>query len=68
MTLLGIEMSDAGIIAAGGEPAQLLAVEGGEKESPGFALSHKDNLIMGKMLRTRHVSIHVYIQITSGTN
>jgi hypothetical protein len=48
MPLLGIELSDAGIMAAGGEPAQLLAVEGGEKESPGFALSHKDHLIIGK--------------------
>ena len=48
MPLLGIELSDAGIMAAGGEPAQLLAVEEGEKESPGFALSQKEHLIIGK--------------------
>jgi hypothetical protein len=53
MPLLGIELSDAGIMAAGGEPAQLLAVEGGEKESPGFALAHKDHLIIGKDAQTK---------------
>ena len=48
MPLLGLELNDTGILAAGGEPAQLLDVETGEKESPGFALAHNDQLILGK--------------------
>ncbi|MBM4054140.1 MAG: hypothetical protein FJ264_05600 [Planctomycetes bacterium] len=48
MSLLGLELSDAGIIAAGGEPARLLEVEGREKESPGFAISLDGQLIVGK--------------------
>ena len=48
MPLLGLELNDTGILAAGGEPAQLLDVESGEKESPGFALAHNDQLILGK--------------------
>ena len=48
MPLLGLELNDTGILAAGGKPAQLLDVEAGEKESPGFALAHTDQLILGK--------------------
>jgi len=48
MTLLGIELSDAGILAAAGNPPRLLPIDGGEKESPGFALSADGQLIMGK--------------------
>jgi hypothetical protein len=48
MALLGLELNDTGIMVAGGEPAQLLEVETGERESPGFALTENDHLILGK--------------------
>jgi len=48
MSLLGIELSDAGIIAAGGTPMRLLEIDGTEKESPGFALPEKNRLAVGK--------------------
>jgi len=48
MTLLGIELSDAGILAAAGDPPLLLDTDGAEKSSPGFALSTNDGLIMGR--------------------
>lgn len=48
MTLLGLELSDAGILVAGGHPERLLAVDGPEKESPGFAIPEKDRLLVGK--------------------
>jgi len=48
MTLLGIELSDAGIMAAAGDPPRLLDTDGAEKSSPGFALGTNDGLIMGR--------------------
>jgi hypothetical protein len=48
MTVLGIELSDAGIMAAAGDPPRILETDGGEKSSPGFALSLNDQLIMGR--------------------
>ncbi len=48
MPLLGLELNDTGILVAGGTPAQLLDVETGGKESPGFALAHNDQVILGK--------------------
>jgi hypothetical protein len=48
MGLLGLELSDAGIMAAGGEPARLLIIEGQGFESPGFALAEKDRLTVGR--------------------
>lgn len=48
MSLLGIELSDAGIIAAGGTPMRLLEIDGTEKESPGIALPEKNRLAVGK--------------------
>lgn len=53
MSLLGIELSDAGIMAAGGEPARLLPLEAGEMESAGFALVHKGQLLVGKDAQNR---------------
>jgi hypothetical protein len=47
MPLLGIELSDAGIMAVAGDPPRLLAVEGTEPSSPGFALQLNDQLLMG---------------------
>jgi hypothetical protein len=48
MSLLGLELSDAGIMIAGGNPAKLLEVDGGDKASPGFALADDTRLLVGK--------------------
>ncbi|MFC1488893.1 FHA domain-containing protein [Thermodesulfobacteriota bacterium] len=48
MTLLGLELSDAGIIAADGSTAKLLEVDGHELESPGYAIPEKMRLLVGK--------------------
>ncbi|MCF6150002.1 MAG: hypothetical protein E3K37_15220 [Candidatus Kuenenia sp.] len=53
MPLLGLELSDAGIMAAGGEPARLLEIEGSEKESPGFAIPQNGQLIVGNDARSK---------------
>jgi len=48
MSLIGLEISDAGIIAAAGNPAKLLELDGQATESPGYALPQKDRLLVGK--------------------
>jgi hypothetical protein len=48
MNLIGLEISDAGIIAAAGTPAKLLELDGQATESPGFSLPEKDRLLVGK--------------------
>ena len=47
MSVLGVELSDAGILVAGGQPAALLEVDGNRVESPGFALAEKQGLTVG---------------------
>jgi hypothetical protein len=47
MTLLALELSDAGILAAAGEPSRLLEVDGHKQESPGFAIPEKKRLLVG---------------------
>ncbi len=47
MSLLGLELSDAGILVAGAEPEGLLKIDGNRFESPGFALPKKKRLIVG---------------------
>src|SRR5512143_414555 len=47
MNLLGLELCDAGILVAGGEPPRLLRVDDDATESPGFALPEKNALITG---------------------
>jgi FHA domain-containing protein len=47
MTLLGLELSDAGILVAGEKPARLLAIDGQNPESPGFAIPDKKGLLVG---------------------
>jgi len=47
MTLLGLELSDAGILAAGGYPSRLLEVDGQKQESPGVAIPEKKRLVVG---------------------
>lgn len=48
MSLIGLEISDAGILAAAGIPGKLLKLDGGATESPGFALPEKKGLLVGK--------------------
>lgn len=57
MSLLGLELSDAGILVAGTDPAGLLKVDGNRFESPGFALPEKNQLIVG---RTAERKAHLY--------
>jgi hypothetical protein len=47
MNLLGLELCDAGILVAGGEPPRLLRIDDDATESPGFALAEKKALITG---------------------
>jgi hypothetical protein len=47
MSILGLELSDAGILVAGGEPSGLLKIDGESPESPGFALLEKNRLAVG---------------------
>jgi len=47
MNLLGLELCDAGILAAGGEPPRLLRIDEDSLESPGFALPDKKTLTTG---------------------
>ena len=48
MSLIGLELSDAGIIAAAGSPPRLLEVDGQNTESSGFALPQKNGVVVGK--------------------
>ncbi len=48
MSLIGIELSDAGIMAADSTTEKLLQIDGEAYESPGFALPQKDGLLVGK--------------------
>ncbi len=47
MNLLGLELSDAGILAAGSNPSKLLNIDGDRRESPGFAIPEKNILLVG---------------------
>jgi hypothetical protein len=57
MRLIGLELSDAGIIVAGATPQQLLEIDGTEKESPGYALPEKNQLVVGKAAEKK---AHIY--------
>ena len=48
MTLLGMELSDAGILVAGSQPLRLIETDENNTESPGFALAEKNQLLVGK--------------------
>lgn len=48
MALIALELNDSGILAAGGSPPRLLALDGESHESPGFALPQKKGLLVGK--------------------
>ncbi|MBW2469456.1 MAG: hypothetical protein JRE62_09150, partial [Deltaproteobacteria bacterium] len=48
MNLLGLELSDAGILVAASKSAGLIEIDGNSVESPGFALPERNRLIVGK--------------------
>ena len=48
MTMIGLEINDSGILAAGGSPPKLLDLDGQVQESPGFALPQNKGLLVGK--------------------
>jgi hypothetical protein len=48
MTLIALELSDAGIMAAAGTPARLIPVDGTSLASPGYILPVKKKLSVGK--------------------
>jgi hypothetical protein len=53
MSLIGLELIDAGIMAAGSTTEKLLQIDGQAYESPGFALPDKDGLLVGKAAENR---------------
>ena len=53
MTLLAIELSDAGILAAGGNPSRLLEVDAQKQESPGVSIPEKKRLVVGNFAASR---------------
>ncbi|MGD9237073.1 MAG: FHA domain-containing protein [Desulfobacterales bacterium] len=57
MSVLGVELSDAGILVAGGDPPGLLKVDGDSVESPGFALPEKKRLAVGAVAERK---AHLY--------
>jgi len=48
MALLGVELSDAGILVAGSKGDGLLKVDENSAESPGFALPEKNRITVGR--------------------
>ena len=48
MSLLALELSDAGIFVAASDPVRLLPIDGSDTESPGIALVEKKGLSIGK--------------------
>ena len=53
MTLIGLELSDAGIMAAGSPTEKLLQIDGQATESPGFALPEKGGLLVGRAAESK---------------
>ncbi len=57
MSLIGLELNDSGILAAGGSPLNLLDLDGQVQESPGFALPQKNGLLVGQAAASKaHLS------------
>ena len=53
MTLIGLELSDAGIMAADSPTGKLLSIDGLDCQSPGFALPEKSDLLVGKAAESK---------------
>jgi hypothetical protein len=71
MSLLGLELSDAGIMLAGSDPVQLIELDGAYKESPAYAFPEKNQLVVGKAaekkahLLPRLVTSHFWDQLNT---
>ena len=71
MAIIGLELNDSGILAAGGSPPGLLNLDGEFQESPGFALPQKKHLLVGKAaerkahLFPRQILHHFWDQLTA---
>jgi hypothetical protein len=71
MRLLGLELSDAGIMLAASDPIQLLEIDGTDRESPGYAFPEKKQLIVGRAaqqkahLLPRLVTSHFWDQLNT---
>lgn len=57
MSLIALELCDAGIMAAAGNPARLIPVDGPSLESPGYILPIKKKLSVGKSAESK---AHLY--------
>ncbi|MCP4627754.1 MAG: hypothetical protein GY850_30180 [bacterium] len=53
MSLIGLELNDSGILAAAGNPPELIDLDGQAQESPGFALPQKKGLLVGKTAQNK---------------
>jgi hypothetical protein len=53
MSLLGLELSDAGIMVAAKDPVGLLQIDGADRESPGFALPERNRLLIGRAAESK---------------
>jgi hypothetical protein len=53
MTIIGLELNDSGILAAAGNPPELINLEGQDQESPGFALPRKKEMLVGKTAQSK---------------
>ena len=53
MGLIGLELNDSGILAAAGDPPELMDLDGPVQESPGFALPQKKGLLVGKTAESK---------------
>lgn len=71
MNLLGVELSDAGILVAGGQPAQLLEADQKAFTSPGYALLDKKQTLIGRAaegvahLQPRKILNHFWDQLST---
>ena len=73
MGLIGLELNDSGILAAGGSPPKLLDLDGQVQESPGYALPQKKGLLVGKTAESkahlfpRQILNHFWDQLNTET-
>ena len=73
MGLIGLELNDSGILAAGGSPPKLLDVDGQAQESPGYALPQKKGVLVGKTAESkahlfpRQILNHFWDQLNTET-
>ena len=69
MKILGIELSDAGILVAGSQPTRLLEVDQNAFTSPGYALLKKKQVLIGRAaegiahLQPRKILNHFWDQL-----